>query len=248
VQSALDKLWSKAPVQARRALGVWESVLDFARAKSWRTGDNPCAWRGNMQYRFPRRRVSDRRHHAALPYQQMPVFMKALRVKQERSKGALALEFLILTVARTGEVLNAKWSEINFEQRLWTLPPERTKQGRIHSVPLSDRAMQILNLQKQYGSGSECVFTGYRRTRMTEQVMMWVLKHMEVNATVHGMRSVFRDWCGNETHFAREPVEECLGHLIGNQVERAYRRQTALEKRRVILEAWAEYCAGELQP
>jgi integrase len=248
VQAALNKLWPKAPVQARRALGVFESVLDFAKAKGSRQGDNPCAWKGMHEYRFPKRRAIDRKHHAALDYQQMPAFMKALRVKQERSKGALALEFLILTVARTDEVLSMTWAEIDFEQGLWNLPPERTKQGRTHSVPLSDRAMQILNLQKQYASRSEFVFTGYKRTRMAERVMMWVLKHMGEKATVHGMRSVFRDWAGDLTHFARNDIEECLGHAVGNAVERAYRRSQAIEKRRVILEHWASYCAGSSKP
>ena len=136
------------------------------------------------------------------------------------------------------------WAEIDFDKKLWTLPPERTKQGQTHSVPLSDRVMQILNLQKQYANGSGYVFTGYNRTRMASAVMIWVLKHMGMKATVHGMRSVFRDWAGDLTHFARNDIEECLGHAVGNAVERAYRRSQAIEKRRVILQAWSDYCAG----
>jgi integrase len=244
VQAALDKLWARAPVQARRALGVWESVLEFAKAKGWRQGDNPCAWKGCHQYRWPKRRAADRGHHAALAYEDLPTFMQQLRQKQERSTGALMLEFLILTCARSGEVFGATWDEIDFDKKQWVIPGARMKAGKEHVVPLSDRALEILNSQKQYANGSGYVFSGYKRKRMASQAMIWVLKHMGVKATVHGFRSSFRDWCGNETHFPREPVEECLAHTVGNATERAYRRQTALNKRREIMDAWASFCEG----
>jgi integrase len=244
VQAALDKLWARAPVQARRALGVWEAVFDFSKAKGWRQGDNPAQWKGCHQYRFPRRRACDRKHHAALAYEEMAAFMRTLRQKQERSAGARALEFLILTCVRAGEVLNAKWSEIDFDKKLWVIPGERMKAGKEHVVPLSDRALEILHLQKQYANGSGYVFTGYKRGKMAEMVMMWVLKHMGVKATVHGFRATFRTWTGNETTFSRVTCELALAHQAGDAVELAYRRGAELAKRRVLMEAWSHYCDG----
>jgi integrase len=242
VQVALQALWTVTPLQARRALSMWERVFDFAKAKGMRQGSNPCEWRGLMEYRFPRVRRTGRGHYRAMPYQELPAFMKALRQKQERSTGAIALEFVILTCCRTGEALGATWEEIDFDNKLWTIPASRMKAGREHTVPLSERAMELLRLQKQYTKGSEFVFTGYRRTRFAEKGLLWVLRHMNVQASVHGFRSSFRDWCGNETNFAREPVEHCLAHQVGNAVEQAYRRQDALNKRRVIMDAWSTYC------
>jgi integrase len=237
VQAALNKLWARAPVQARRTLGVWESVLDFAKAKGWRQGDNPAQWKGCHQYRFPKRRAIDRKHHAALPYEDLPAFVQQLRQKQERSTGALMLEFLILTCVRTGEVLGANWDEIDFDKKQWVIPGQRMKAGKEHVVPLSDRAIAILEKQKQYANGSGYIFSGYRRGRMAEQAMMWVLKHMGVKATVHGFRATFRTWTGNETTFARVTCELALAHQAGDAVELAYRRGAELTKRRVLMEA-----------
>jgi integrase len=135
------------------------------------------------------------------------------------------------------------WSEIDWEKRTWTLPAERTKQGREHVVPLSARAIAILERQKEYRSG-EFVFCGYNRTRLADKSMVSVLKAMNPFVTVHGFRSSFRDHCGDQTDFPREHVEGCLGHLVGDAVENAYRRATALQKRREIMEAWAEYCGA----
>ena len=140
-----------------------------------------------------------------------------------------------------------RWDEVDLEKKLWTLSAERTKQGRAHTVPLSDRAMAILEQQKWYRNGSESVFTGYRKTRMADHTMICLLRHMGIESSVHGMRSTFRDWAENETTFAREPVEHCLAHRIGNSVELAYRRQDALNKRRVIMDHWAPYCGGVAQ-
>ena len=247
VEAALKPLWNQTPAQARRALAMWERVFDFCKAKSFRTGDNPASWKGCHEYRFPRQRKTDRGHYEALPYEQMPEFMKALRQRQGRSTGALCLEFVILTACRAGEALGATWGDFDFDKKLWTIPAQKTKQGRQHQVPLSDRAVQILLLQKQYANGSEFVFTGYRGTRMWDKAMRSVLHTMGVQVTCHGFRSTFRDYMGNETSFAREPVEHCLAHRLGNSVELAYRRQDSLNKRRVIMEAWAEYCGGVAQ-
>jgi integrase len=248
VQKALADLWARTPPQGRRALSMWERVFDFSRAKGWRQDSNPCAWRGLMEYRFPRVRRTDRGHYVAMSYEDIPVFMRALRQKQERSVGAVALEFVILTVCRTGEALGAMWNEIDWDKKLWTIPADRTKQGREHIVPLSNRVLAILELQKQYSNGSPFVFVGYNRTNLAEKSLLWVLRLMNVQATCHGFRSSFRDYMGNETHFAREPVEHCLAHQLGNSVEQAYRRQTALKKRQEIMEAWADYCGSIVIP
>jgi integrase len=244
VEAALKPLWSQTPAQARRALAMWERVFNLCKAKGWRQGQNPCEWRGLFEFRFPRQRRADRGHYAALPYEEMPEFMKALRQRQERATGAVALEFLILTCARSGEVFGMTWDEIDFEKKLWSLTAGRTKQGRAHTVPLSARALAILEQQKQYRNGSEFVFNGRQRTQLTNKVMLNVLHNMGLEYCVHGFRSTFRDYMGNETAFAREPVEHCLAHRLGNSVELAYRRQDSLNKRRVIMDHWAEYCAG----
>jgi integrase len=242
VQAALAGLWAKTPLQGRRALSAWERVLDFARAKGWRQGDNPASWRGCHEYRFARVRETDRKHWDALPYEMMPEFVKALRKKQARSVGAVCLEFVILTASRSGETLGMQWKEIDWDKQTWTIPASRMKAGREHVVPLCKRAMELLTLQRQYSSGSEYVFTGYNGTRMADVSMRSVLGYMQVKTSVHGFRSTFRDWAGDTTHHPREHVEACLAHRVGNAVEQAYRRSDALEKRRTILQAWAEYC------
>jgi integrase len=243
VQAALEQLWKRAPEQGRRTLNMFERVFDFAKAKGWRQGDNPCTWRGGFEYRLPRRRAIDRRHHPALPYEEIPAFVRELRQRQTRGCGALALEFAILTCARTSEVLGARWEEIDFDKCLWTIPASRMKAGKEHVVPLSDRAVEILRLQQQYAK-SGFVFSGYRRMQLVGRGMWNVLHLMGVKTSVHGFRSTFRNWAGDKTTYARETIEECLAHQIGNAVERAYRRTTALEKRREIMQAWSAYCAG----
>jgi integrase len=244
VQGALTELWAKYPLQGRRALSAWERVMDFAKAKGWRQGDNPASWRGCHEYRFARVRDNERGHFAALPYEMMPEFMEALRKKQARSISAVALEFTILTACRSGEVFGMRWTEIDFDKSIWTIPAQRMKGGREHIVPLSARAIEILILQRQYSNGSAFVFTGNSQTQLTNTSMRSVLGYMRVKTSVHGFRSTFRDWCGDKTSFQREHVEACLAHRIGNSVEQAYRRLDALEKRREILEAWAGHCQG----
>jgi integrase len=206
-----------------------------------RNGDNPANWRGMMEYRFPRSKKIINNHYTAMAYSQVPGLMRALVVRQVRSAGAMALQFLILTAARTGEVLRMKWDEVDWDQRLWTLSAMRTKQGRPHQVPLSDQAIAILQARHER-TRSVYVFSGYKRSQLSDKSMLHVLKAVGVKVTVHGCRSSFRDWCGDETEFAREHVESCLGHAVGNGTEQAYRRSTALEKRRVIMDAWASYC------
>jgi integrase len=245
IEGALKEEWTAHPAQGRRALAMFERVFDFAKAHGWRTGDNPASWRGCQEYRWPKRQRGSKPHFEAMSYAELPDFVRELRRRQARSTAASALEFLILTAARTGEALKAKWSEFDLDKKLWTLPPERTKQNREHAIPLCDRAIELLALQRQYSNGSEFVFTGYRPTALSEKTMLLLLKDMGHPCTVHGFRSSFRDYMGNETNFAREPVEQCLAHQVGNQVELAYWRSDALAKRRVIMDHWASFCGGD---
>jgi integrase len=240
VHHALTDLWARHPSQARRALAMWERVFDYAKAKQMRLGDNPAAWRANMEYRFPRRQNIANKHHAAMDYVEIPGFIKELRQRQDRSVGARALEFLILTCARTGEVRGMVWDEIDWDQKIWSLVGMRTKQGRPHRVPLSNQAMELLERLRKCGT-SPHVFRGYRN-QLSGNAMIWVLQDLGLKITVHGFRASFRSWAGDKTGFAREHIEECLGHAVGNQTERAYRRSDALEKRRVILQTWSDFC------
>jgi integrase len=229
IQSCLEELWVRCPVQARRALAMFERVLDYAKAKGLRVGDNPASWRGMHEYRFPKRNGGVK-HYSALPYEQIPGFMKALRVRQSRSSGAVALELLILTACRTGEVLGMRWDEIDLVQRVWTIPAGRTKKNREHVVPLSDRVIELLKDQQLYSPGSEYVFTGWKRSRMTPKSLWSVLQAMKLDVTVHGFRSTFRDWAGDATDFSRESIEECLAHAVGNATERSYRSEHGIGK------------------
>jgi integrase len=244
IQGALEQLWARAPYQGRRTLRMWSRVLDCAKAKGMRQGDNPADWKGNMEYRFARLRAKDGRHHPALPYEDLPAFIRELRQRQIRGISATCLEFTILTCARTSEVLGMQWSEVDWEKRTWTAPKERMKAGKEHVVPLSNGATEILKRQRELANDSGFVFSGYNREQLAERSLRSVLRYMKMSYTVHGFRSTFRDWAGDTTHFAREHVEECLAHAVGNGVERAYRRQSALEKRRDIMEAWAEFCGS----
>jgi integrase len=176
-----------------------------------------------------------------MPYEDVAAFVSRLRERE--ATAALALEFCILTAARSGEVLGARWSEIDLEKKVWTLPRNRMKAGREHRVPLPERAVAILKQLAEIKTG-DFVFPGQHKNRpLSEGVMNITLRRMKADGiTVHGFRSSFRDWAGNETHFPREIVETALAHAIGNEVEQAYRRSDALEKRRKLMEAWASYC------
>jgi integrase len=246
VQSALSDQWTRHQNQARRALSIFARVLDYAHAKGMRTGDNPAAWRGCQEYRFPRCKKTEQKHYPALAYSKIPEFIKSLVAKQGHSVGAVALELVILTTARPGEVFAMRWDEIDLENRIWTLPANRTKQGRVHQVPLSNRAMAILQARPRLGP---YVFVGYKReTHLSSKAMYHVLRAMGIkasDASVHGFRSSFSDWCADCTDFPRELREHSLAHAVGNGTELAYRRGTALKKRGVIMEAWAEYCHQE---
>lgn len=240
VLDALKPIWLSKAETASRVRGRIEKVLDAAKAKGFRHGENPARWRGHLDHLLPRQSKLSRGHHAAMPYQEVPAFVVSLRARE--AVAARALEFCILTAARSGEVLCARWSEIDVETAVWTIPAERMKAGRVHQVPLSARALEILKALKGLGS-KVFVFPGRKIDKpLSSMAMEMILRRMKIdNATVHGFRSSFRDWAGDSTRFPRELAEQALAHVIGNKVEQAYRRQTALEQRRNLMRAWDEY-------
>jgi integrase len=237
VLAVLKPIWTTKPETASRVRGRIEKVLDAARAKDFRQGENPARWRGHLDHLLPKQSKLARSHYAAMPYGDVPGFIGELR--QHEATAALALEFCILTAARSGEVLGARWSEFDLDKRVWTIPPRRMKPGREHRVPLSDRAVAILKQLAEIRTG-EFAFPGQRKDSPLSDTALRRIKADGI--TVHGFRSSFRDWCGNETHFPRDLIETALSHVIGDQAEQAYRRSDALEKRRKLMEAWAAYC------
>jgi integrase len=247
VLAVLKPLWLEKPETASRLRGRIEAVLDAAKAQGHRSGENPAAWRGHLSHLLPKRGKLTRGHHAAMPYREVTQFIGSLRERD--TIAALALEFCILTAARSGEVLEARWREIDFDAKIWTIPAGRTKAARMHRIPLSDRASAILG--KLSGAAtSEVVFPGQRAGRpLSGMAMEMVLRRMKRDdVTVHGFRSAFRDWAGNETHFSREVAEAALSHVVGDKAEQAYRRGDALEKRRELMTAWAVYCEPGPEP
>jgi integrase len=239
VLKVLQPLWKTKPETASRLRGRIERVFDFARARGQRTGENPARWRGHLDAILPRRAKLTRGHHKAMPFDEVPAFMAALRERE--GVAPRALEFTILTAARSGEVLGARWDEVNLEACVWTVPAARMKAGREHRVPLSAPAVEILR-QMEHKRLGEYVFPGMRSGRpLSVMALEMVLRRMKVDVTVHGFRSAFRDWAGERTHFPREVAEAALAHLVGDAVERAYRRGDALEKRRKLMDAWSNF-------
>lgn len=242
VLSVLKPLWMRAPETGSRLRGRIEAVLDAARARGFigRNEANPARWRGHLDKLLPKRAKLTRGHHAAMPYADVPPFVAELR--QRPATAARALEFCILTAARSGEALAARWHEIDLNQQVWTIPPTRTKAAREHRVPLSERAVAILREMEALRSG-DYVFPGQRPGRpLSGMAFEVLLRRAKSPYTAHGFRSSFRDWAGNETHFPRELAEHALAHVIGDKAEQAYRRSDALARRRELMEAWASYC------
>ena len=240
VLSVLQPVWQSIPETASRLRGRIEAVLDYAKAHGWRSGENPAAWRGHLALILPKRQKLTRGHHAAMAFDDVPEFIGKLRARE--AMAALALEFLILTAARSGEVLGARWAEFDLDAKVWTIPAARMKAGREHRVPLSSRALAIVE-EAARGRVGEFVFAGQKADKpLSPAALKMVLRRMKVDgATVHGMRSSFSDWASETTIFQREVVEQCLSHAVGDSVERAYRRRDVLEKRRAVLEAWAQF-------
>jgi integrase len=242
VLAVLQPIWQAKPETAQRLRGRIEAVLDAARARGHipRNEANPSRWRGHLDKLLPKARKLSRGHHAAMPYHDVPTFLARLRERE--AIAAMALEFLILSAARTGEVLGATWGEIDLEGRLWVIPALRMKGNREHRLPLCGRSLAILWPLADAKTG-ELIFPGRRAGKpLSHMSLEMVLRRLKVEgATVHGFRSAFRDWAGDCTSFPREVAEAALAHVAGDATERAYRRGDALEKRRKLMEAWAQY-------
>jgi integrase len=241
ILKVLQPLWLSVPETASRLRGRIERVLDAAKAKGFRDGENPARWRGHLALLLPKRQKLTRGHHAALPYDQIPSFMGKLR--EGKSLAALALEFTILCACRTGEALGARWDEFDLDKRLWVIPPVRMKAGKEHRVPLSDRALGILNKLAKAKRG-QFVFPGNRsKWPLSSMSMAMYLRRLDAGrATVHGFRSAFRDWASETTAFPHEVCEAALAHVIKNKAESAYRRGDMLAKRAKLMNTWADYC------
>lgn len=240
VLACLRPIWTTKAETASRVRGRIEKILDAAKAKGFRAGENPARWRGHLDHLLPRPSKLSRGHHAAMPYVSVPSF--AARLRERSGVAALALEFAILTAARSGEVMGATWDEIDLRERVWTVPPHRMKAGRIHRVPLSARAVEILEQMLAARTGT-FVFPGAKPGKaLSVMALEMVLRRMNItDATVHGFRSAFRDWAGNETSIPREIAEQALAHVIGDKAEQAYRRGDALDRRRILMNAWETY-------
>lgn len=244
VMKALEPIWLTKPETASRLRGRIEAVLDWAAVRGHRKGENPARWRGHLDKLLPaRRKIRKVEHHPALPYDELAEFIAALR--DQEGVAAQALEFLILTAARTDEVIGAQWDEINMADGLWTVPAERMKARKEHRVPLSDAALGILEDLAKVRQ-DDFVFPGGRRGRpISNMAMAMSVRRMGRNdLTVHGFRSTFRDWAAERTNFPREVAEMALAHSVGDKVEAAYRRGDLFEKRRQLADAWARFCAA----
>ena len=254
VMKVLEPIWSTKTETASRVRGRIESVLDWARARGYREGENPARWRGHIENLLPARsRVRTIQHHPALPYEEIGTFIESLAGQD--GLAAKALEFLILTAARTGEVVGALWDEIDLEKRIWTVPAHRIKARREHRVPLSSRTMAILRGLHDTRNG-EFVFTvgrggqtvGRGGQPLSNMALLSLLKRMgRTDLTAHGFRSTFRDWAAERTNYPRDVAEMALAHAVSDKVEAAYRRGDLFEKRRRMMDEWARYC-GTVKP
>jgi integrase len=244
VSKAIEPIWTTKPETASRVRGRIESILDWATARGYRQGENPARWRGHLENLLPAsskvRRVE---HHAALPYPEIGAFIAELQ--QQEGISGRALEFAILTAARTGEVIGARWDEINIAERLWTIPGDRMKAGKEHRVPLSDAVLAIVEKMAESRQG-DFVFPGGNVGRpLSNMAFLMLLRRMgRDDLTAHGFRSSFRDWAAERTNFPAEVAEMALAHAVSDKVEAAYRRGDLFQKRRQLAEAWAKFCAA----
>jgi len=243
VLKALEPIWAKKPETASRVRGRIERVLDWAKAREHRTGDNPARWRGHLDKLLPTLEKKKRvKHHPALPFREIGRFMVKLRA--EEGAGARALELLILTATRTIETISARWPEFDLNAATWIIPPERVKTHKEHRVPLSPHAVKLLrSLKEKRIDGENFVFPGRPGKHLSNMALLALLERMgRDNITVHGFRSTFRDWASESTNYPREVCEMALAHAVSNAVEAAYRRGDLFEKRRRLMSDWAKYC------
>ena len=249
VTKILQPIWTTKAETASRVRGRIESVLNYATTHGWRSGPNPAQWRGHLENVLPKKsKVAKVEHHAALPWREAGVFMRLLR--EEKGTVALALRFAILTAARTGETLGAKWSEIDLAQKVWTVPAERMKAEKEHRVPLTDDATAVLREAEKLRVGdADYVFPGAKKGKggetdapLSNMAMLVLLRRMgRGDLTAHGFRSTFRDWAA-ETGQPSDIAEAALAHTLGNKVQAAYQRGDMLDRRRKLMESWAEWC------
>jgi integrase len=253
VLKVLEPIWTAKPETASRLRGRIENILDWAKVRGYREGENPARWRGHLDKLLPERgKVRKVQHHAALPYAELPAFMTALR--EQEGTAARALEYAILTAARTGEIIGARLNEISEGEKVWTVPGERMKAGKEHRVPLSARALAIVNgIDRPAGEGKDAqsapsafVFPGGKPGKaLSNMAFLMLLRRMKrEDLTAHGFRSTFRTWAAERTNFPREVIEAALAHTIGNKVEAAYQRGDMFEKRQRLMEAWAQFCSS----
>lgn len=242
VLAVLQPIWLEKPETAKRVRGRIEKILDAAKARGLRPRDasNPALYRGHLALLLPKQSKLIRGHHAALPWRDAPAFMQKLRERD--AVAARCLEFTILTAARSGEALGAKWHEINPDTMLWWVPAERMKAGQKHEVPLSSAAQALLLAIKPEEITRDTPIFAVNGAHRSNMAMAMLMRRMGLGRyTVHGFRSTFRDWAGEETSFSREVIEHALAHAISNKAEAAYRRETAIKRRRELMEAWAHY-------
>ncbi len=242
VMRVLEPIWIEKTETAKRLRGRIEMVLDWAGARGFRSGPNPARWRGHLDKLLAKpskvRRIV---HHRALPIDGISAFMTRLRAAD--GVGARALEFAILTAARSGEVRGATWQEIDLDARLWTISAERMKGAREHRAPLSDAAVAVLRAMPQERPESY-VFKAAHGGRLSDMTISAVLRRLDVDAVPHGFRSTFRDWVAERTSYPNEVAEMALAHAVGNKVEAAYRRGDLFEKRLAMMNDWGRFCAG----
>lgn len=239
VEQVLRPIWRDKTETATRLRQRVEKVLDFARASGWRTGENPATWKGRLSELFPKpSKIKPVVHQRALAPREMHEFM--VRLRKASGTAARALEFAILTAARSGEVRGANWGEIDLQGGFWTVPGERMKAGRMHRVPLSAPALKLLRALPRI-KGNDLLFPAPRGGQLSDMALTAVLRRMEVNAVPHGMRASFKTWAMDHTEFPRELVEIALSHTVGNDVEQAYARSDMVERRRVLMTAWGSF-------
>lgn len=242
----VEPIWDTKTETASRLRGRIESVLDYATARGYRQGDNPARWKGHLDKMLATpRKLARVEHHAALYYDSMAAFMLALR--GQPGTGARALEFAILTAARSGEVRGAVWDEVDLDKAVWTIPESRMKAGREHRVPLASGALELLRGLPRI-DGSALLFPNTKGAPLSDMTLTAVLRRMGQTVTAHGFRSTFRDWAGETTSYPREVIEHALAHQLKDKAEAAYARGTLFDKRRRLMADWDAFCGAAIAP
>lgn len=235
----IEPMWSEKTETANRLRGRIEMILNWAKVRGFRSGDNPAQWRGNLDSLLPSRsKVAKVSHHAAEDWRECPVFMETLRACEDNT--ARLLEFIILTATRSGEARAATWGQINIEQKVWTIPPENTKSGKEHRIPLSLAALKVLKEQPRL-KNEDYIFLSNKGGKFSDMAVTMLLRRMGKIFTVHGFRSTFRDWAGETTAFPREVIEQAMAHQLKNRAEAAYARGDLFTKRIALMTAWSTY-------